>query len=83
MHLIENKGVKSERMKFGENSRQMPSVSTIYDEYCRHRLRAKRVGKIHDKMFIILLMLAVQIFLARSVLLTGLCFVISWWPLAH
>ena len=34
MHLIENKGVKSECMKFGENSRQMPSVSTICDEYC-------------------------------------------------
>ena len=33
MHLIENKGVKSECMKFGENSRQMPSVSTIFDEY--------------------------------------------------
>ena len=37
MHLIENKGVKSECMKFGENSRQMPSVSTICDEYCRFR----------------------------------------------
>ena len=36
MHLIENKGVKSECMKFGENSRQMPSVSTIFDEYCSH-----------------------------------------------
>ena len=35
MHLIENKGVKSECMKFGENSRQMPSVLTICDEYCR------------------------------------------------
>ena len=34
VHLIENKGVKSECMKFGENSRQMPSVSTICDEYC-------------------------------------------------
>ena len=34
MHLIENKGVKSECKKFGENSRQMPSVSTICDEYC-------------------------------------------------
>ena len=36
MHLIENKGVKSECMKFGENSRQMPSVSTICDEYCSY-----------------------------------------------
>ena len=34
MHLIENKGVKSECMKFGKNSRQIPSVSTICDEYC-------------------------------------------------
>ena len=34
VHLIENKGVKSECMKFGENSRQMSSVSTICDEYC-------------------------------------------------
>ena len=33
-HLIENKGVKSECKKFGENSRQMASVSTICDEYC-------------------------------------------------
>ena len=49
----------------------------------RRQLRAKRVGKIYDKMYIILLMFAVQIFLTRSVLLTGLCFVISWWPLAH
>ena len=38
MHLIENKGVKSECMKFGENSRQMPSVSTICDEYCSFHL---------------------------------------------
>ena len=38
MHLIKNKGLKSECMKFGENSRQMPSVSTIFDEYCRHVL---------------------------------------------
>ena len=38
MHLIENKGVKSECMKFGENSRQMPSVSAICDEYCRSYL---------------------------------------------
>ena len=37
VHLIENKGVKSECMKFGENSRQMPSVSTICDEYCSFR----------------------------------------------
>ena len=39
MHLIESKGVKSECMKFGENSRQMPSVSTIFDEYCSFFLR--------------------------------------------
>ena len=33
--LIENKGVKSECKKFGENSRnEMASVSTIFDEYC-------------------------------------------------
>ena len=34
MHLIENKGVKSDCKKFGETSRQMASVSTICDEYC-------------------------------------------------
>ena len=34
-HLSENKGVKSECKKFGENSRQMAPVSTICDEYCR------------------------------------------------
>ena len=34
-HLSENKGVKSESKKFGENSRQMAPVSTISDEYCR------------------------------------------------
>ena len=34
-HLSENKGVKSECKKFGENSRQMAPVSTISDEYCR------------------------------------------------
>ena len=32
-HLSENKCVKSECMKFGENSRQMAPVSTICDEY--------------------------------------------------
>ena len=32
-HLSENKGVKSECKKFGENSRQMAPVSTICDEY--------------------------------------------------
>ena len=32
-HLSENKGVKSECKKFGENSRQMATVSTICDEY--------------------------------------------------
>ena len=37
VHLIENKGMKSECMKFGENSRQMPSVSMICDEYCSFR----------------------------------------------
>ena len=34
-HLSENKGVKSECKKLWENSRQMASVSTICDEYCR------------------------------------------------
>ena len=34
-HWSENKGVKSECKKFGENSRQMAPVSTICDEYCR------------------------------------------------
>ena len=33
-HLSENKGVKSECEKFGKNSRQMASVSTVSDEYC-------------------------------------------------
>ena len=32
-HLSENKGVKSECKKFGENSRQMAPVSKICDEY--------------------------------------------------
>ena len=32
-HLSENKGVKSECKKFGENSRQMATVSTICDKY--------------------------------------------------
>ena len=34
-HLSENRGVKSECKKFGENSRQMAPVSTICDEHCR------------------------------------------------
>ena len=34
-HLSENKGVKSECKKFGENLRQMASVSVICDEDCR------------------------------------------------
>ena len=34
-HLSENKGVKSECKKFGENSRQTAPVSTTCDEYCR------------------------------------------------
>ena len=34
-HLSENKGVKSECKKFGENLRQMASVSSICDEDCR------------------------------------------------
>ena len=33
-HLSENEGVWNEYKKFGENSRQMASVSTICDEYC-------------------------------------------------
>ena len=33
--MSENKGVKSECKKFGENSRQMAPVSTICDEHCR------------------------------------------------
>ena len=33
-HLSENKGVKSECKKFGEYSRQMAPVSSIFDEYC-------------------------------------------------
>ena len=33
-NLSENKGVRSECKKFGENSRQMAPVSTICDEYC-------------------------------------------------
>ena len=32
--MSENKGVKCECKKFGENSRQMAPVSTICDEYC-------------------------------------------------
>ena len=32
-HLSENKGVKSECKKFGNNSREMAPVSTICDEY--------------------------------------------------
>ena len=32
--MSENKGVKSDCKKFGENSRQMAAVSTICDEYC-------------------------------------------------
>ena len=32
--MSENKGVKGECKKFGENSRQMAPVSTICDEYC-------------------------------------------------
>ena len=40
----------------------------------RRRLRAKGVGKIHDEMYIILLMLAVQIFLTCSVLLFSLSY---------
>ena len=35
--MSENKGVKSECKKFGENSRKTASVSTICDEYCRNR----------------------------------------------
>ena len=31
--MSENKGVKSECKKFGENSRQIATVSTICDEY--------------------------------------------------
>ena len=47
MHLIENKGVKSECLKFGENSRQMPSVSTICDEYCSfHKRRELDVSRV-------------------------------------
>ena len=34
-NLSENKGVRSECKKFGENSREMVPVSTICDEYCR------------------------------------------------
>ena len=34
-HLSENKGVKSECKKFGENLRQMASVSVICDKDCR------------------------------------------------
>ena len=33
-NVSENKGVRSECKKFGENSRQMAPVSTICDEYC-------------------------------------------------
>ena len=33
-HLSENKGVKSECKKCGENLRQLASVSTICDEDC-------------------------------------------------
>ena len=33
--MSENKGVKSECQKIGENSRQMAPVSTICDEHCR------------------------------------------------
>ena len=40
----------------------------------RRRLRAKGVGKIHDEMYIILLMLAVQIFLTCNVLLCSLSY---------
>ena len=35
--MSENKGVKSECKKFGDNSGQVASVSTICDEYCSLR----------------------------------------------
>ena len=41
-HLSENEGVRSERKKFGENSRQMAPVSTICDEYCRFHCKGVR-----------------------------------------
>ena len=50
-HLSENKGVKRECKKFGENSRQMAPVSTICDEYCSSRAkeakkqRSKKINK--------------------------------------
>ena len=47
-HLNENKGVKSECKKLGENSRQMVSVSTICDEYCRV-MRVMRVIELSQR----------------------------------
>ena len=35
--MSQNKGVKSECTKFGDNSEQVASVSTICDEYCSLR----------------------------------------------
>ena len=34
LRSFQNKGMKSECKKFGENSRETASVSTICDEYC-------------------------------------------------
>ena len=41
--MIENKGMKSECKKFGENSRETASVSTSSDEYC-----SPSQGSLHD-----------------------------------
>ena len=43
--MSENKGVKSECKKFGENLRQIASVSSICDEDCRStRWPAEGIG---------------------------------------
>ena len=45
-YFSENKGVKTEYKKFGENSRDMASVSTICDEYCRILMEQRKSGRL-------------------------------------
>ena len=45
-YFSENKGVKTECKKFGENSRDMASVSTICDEYCRILKEQRKSGRL-------------------------------------
>ena len=48
-HLSENKGVKCECKKFGENSRLMAPVSTICDEHCTE----KRLLAVFEVIFVL------------------------------